>query len=301
MKAWINGNFVGWDQANVSLLSHSFGRGSAVFEVADIVPARNGPAYFGLIEHIERLVNSAKLVFMELPYSRQEIVDAFIETAKENQAQNGLAKLFAYFPSIEFAAVPKNKQVDMAVFCVDYALFDIKQEDLSRQVRSGVCSYRKIHPDTLPVHSKVCGNYVNPYLAETEVMNQGYDDVIIIDMQGRVSEGGTSNVFFVKDGRLLTPTLENVLAGITRMAIIEVAGDNGITVEETDIGYEALYDFDEAFYCGSIQKIRPIETIDGRAVGNACPGPVTSRLIDAMAEVYGGTNPAYGKWLTYIS
>jgi branched-chain amino acid aminotransferase len=300
MKAWINGEFVGWDKANVSLLSHSFGRGSAIFEVLDIVPAKNGAAYFGLKEHIDRLFNSAKLIYMDIPLSKDEIAEAFIKTAKENSVKEGAAKLFCYFPSIEFSPIPKNPQVEIAVFCVDFAVFNIRQDVLSAPVSAGISVLKKLSPETVPVHAKVVGNYVNAYLAKMEVMKRGYEDVIMIDMKDSVAEGATSNVFFIRDGSMKTPLLDNALPGITRMAVMEVMEDAGIKVEETIIRSDEIPSFDEGFYAGSLVKIQPIQSIEKKMMGESCPGPVTIQVIEAMKKVYGGENKKFEKWLTYI-
>lgn len=300
MKAWINGEFVGLDKANVSLLSHSFSRGSAIFEVFDIVLTENGPAFFGINEHIDRLFRSAELMYMELPFTKDEIIDACIKTAKKNNVKSGGTKLFAYYPSIGFTALPDNRQVDIAIFCVDFDALNMKQEELSAPVTAGISTFRKMHPEILPVHAKITGSYVNAYLALTEIKKKGYDDVITMDMSGHVAEGATSSIFFVKDKKIKTPKPYNVLLGITRMAVIELVNDSKIQFEETDVSQAELNDIDEAFYSVSIQHIQPIISIDGKKIGDSCPGPVTKKIIALMNELLSGTNKKYEKWLTYI-
>jgi branched-chain amino acid aminotransferase len=301
MKAWINGEFVDLDKANVNIFSHSFGRGSAVFEVFDIVSAEKGPAFFGLHQHIDRLFRSAELVYMDLPLSRDEIINACIHTAKENNVSLGAAKLFAYYSGIEFTVIPQNPQVDIAIFCVDYTTFGIEQEDLSAPVDVGISSYKKYHPDTVPVHAKVTGNYVNPYLAMMEVKKKGYEDVIIIDVFGNVSEGATASLFTVKEGKIKTAKLNNVLNGITRLAVIDVVKDTDMQVEETDIKSEELNDLDEAFYSVSLEHIKPIKSIEGKKLGSVCPGPYTQKVINAMNDLYSGNSEKSKDWLIYIN
>jgi len=298
MKAWLNGDMVDWDKTTVPILSHSFSRGSAIFEVVDIVNTVKGPALFGLTEHIERFFNSASLTFMELPLSRKELTDAVISTAAENGVKNGAAKFFAYYPLIEFSVTPANPKIDVAVFCLDYDLFGVKQEILSAPVRSGISSFRKIHGGTVPVHAKVVGNYVNAFLAKMEVKKKGYDDVIMLDTAGFVAEGATSNVFFVTGETIKTPTLTSALPGITRRALIEVVRDMGYTMNETDIRPEDLLGFDEAFYSGSIVKVQPIVSIDGKELKKKCPGPVTCAVKEQMNKVMRGEIEKYTKWLT---
>lgn len=300
MKVWLNGEFVDLDKANVNIFSHSFSRGSAIFEVFDIVAAKKGPAFFGLNQHIDRLFKSAELICMDLPMSREEIVDVCLSTARENKVRNGAAKLFIYYPGIEFTAVPQNPQVEMAVFCVDYETFGIHQEDLSAPVHVGISSYKKYHSDTVPIQAKVTGNYVNAFLAMTEIRRKGYEDVIILDIFGNVTEGATASLFFVKDGKLRTARLANVLNGITRMVVLEVAADVGIPVEETDILSEELFNMDEAFYSVSLEHIKPIQSIEKHQLGSKCPGPITQKIMDGMKPIYSGESKRSEKWHVYI-
>ena len=300
MKAWMNGEYVDWDKANVSLLSHSFGRGSGIFEVIDIVPSKDGPAYFGLPEHINRLFNTAGYSYMELPHSREEIIRIHLETARENGVSLGAAKFFAYYPMVEFSVLPTNPQVHLALFCLDFQRFGVNQADLSAPVSAGISTFRKLHPQTVPVHAKVAGNYVNAYLAKKEVSLKGYGDVIMLDTMGFVAEGATSNVFLVKDGQVSTPSLRSALPGITRAAVIDIAGDLGLPVLETDIQPEDLSAGDEAFYSGSIIKIQPITSVDGREFKAGAPGPVTSSIAEKMKAVMSGSDPLSGKWLTPV-
>ncbi|MBU2515714.1 aminotransferase class IV [bacterium] len=300
MEAWINGEFKGWDQANVSILSHSFGRGSAIFEVMDVVAAEKGPAFFGLKEHIDRFLISAELVYMDLPLGRDEIMAACIEAARRNEVSHGATKLFAYYPGIEFDVFPQNPEVHLAIFCVDFATFGIKQDNLSAPTDVGISTVRKLHPETMPLHAKVCGSYVNGYLATAEVRKKGYADVINIDTNGFVAESAAASVFFVKDGVLKTARIENVLKGITRMAVIELANDLGQPVEEVDTLPGELFSMDEAFFSVSLKHIQPIRSIDGKTLGISCPGPVTRKIAGGMNRIYNGKNPKLANWLTYI-
>jgi len=301
MNVWINGEFVDLDKATVNIFSHSFGRGSAIFEVFDIVLTEKGPAFFGLKQHIDRLFASAELMFMNLPIRREEIIDACIKTAIKNKVSEGAMKLFAYYPGIEFTSIPQNPQVAIAIFCMDFKTFGIRQADLSSPVDVGISSYRKYHPETVPVHAKAAGNYVNAYLAMMEMKQKGYEDVILLDVFGNVTEGATASLFFVKEGKVITAKLQRVLNGITRMAVIDVLKGIGTPVEETDIRREQISDVDEAFYSVSLAHIKPIKSIEGKDVGTECPGPVTSKIIDAMNAVYSGTSRESDTWLMYIN
>jgi len=300
IKAWVNGGFLAWNEVTVPLLSHSFGRGSAVFDVLDIVTSEKGPAYFGLKEHIDRFFNSARLVSMEIPFTKEELTRALIETARLNNVREGFAKLYAYYPLVEFSLVPKNRRADIALFCIDFAFLNMTQGDFSGPVSMGISTWKKLHPETVPVEAKVVGNYVNPYLAKLEVIQKGYEDVIMVDTFGRIAEGALCNIFFARKREVKTPTLGNILSGITRGAVIEVIRDIGIPVEETHIHLEDLAVFEEAFCTSSVGKIQPVKSIEGKALGGPCPGPITKTIIEKMKAVYGGKIEKFEKWLTYI-
>lgn len=300
MEAWINGEFKGWEEANVSILSHSFGRGSAIFEVMDIVSTPDGPAYFGLQHHIDRLMRSAELMYMDLPLQRDEIISACLETARRNRVSRGGAKLFAYYPGIEFEVMPQNPEVHLAIFCVDFDAFGMQQSDLSAPVDVGIASYKKLHPETIPIHAKVCGGYVNGFLATAEAKKNGYDDVINIDTNGYIAESAAASVFFVRDGVLHTARDEAVLRGITRMILIQLAAHLEIDVNAADILPDALKSMDEAFFAVSLKHIQPIRSINGNPLTIPCPGPLTSRLTEALSRVQTGRNEHFKEWLTYL-
>jgi len=300
MKAWLNGNLVDWSETNVSILSHSFSRGSGIFEVVDIVKTVNGPAFFGLKEHMDRFFNSARMTYMDLPMSKEELIDAVMETAKVNNVSFGTSKFFAYYPEIEMRLVPANPQVSIAIFSVDFDAFGITQEELSAPITAGISKFRKNHPETVPVHAKVVGSYVNSYLAQMEVMKRGYDDAILLDTMGFVAEGPAANIFFVDKDTVLTPYIRSALPGINRMAIIEALEEMKCSVKEKDISSDDLMSFSEAFFSSSIIKIHPVRSIEKGTLGTACPGPVTAALTNKMNDVYSGKVSTFEKWMLYL-
>jgi len=300
MDAWINGEFKSLDQAKVSLLSHSFGRGSSIFEVFDITSTPKGTAFFAIEPHIARLFNSAELIYMTLPMGKDEIIAACADTARHNNVKEGVTKMFAYFPNIELGVYPQNPEVHLAIFCIDYEAVNIKRESLCVPVNVGISKYRKLHPDTMPIHAKVCGSYVNGYLGMAEALRNGYQDFINCDLDGYVAESAAASAFFVENGTLKTAGTDSVLMGITRRVILELVQDVGIAVEETKIKKEELMSMEEAFFAVSSKRVQPIRSINGQKLGNACPGPVTQRIIDAIDSLYGGSHAKSEKWLTYI-
>ena len=300
MKAHVNGRFVDRKDAKVSLLSHSFGRGSAIFEVVSISQTAKGGAFFRLIEHVARMFNSAKLLLMEMPMSPEEVVEAVVATAAENDISFGIAKFLAYYPVEEFHLLPADPKVEFAVFCDDYGRQGVTVDDLARPVSAGISTITKLDPRTIPIHAKVAANYVNGALALMEAKKKGCDDVILLDTSGFVAEGPTSNVFFVEDGKILTPTSRNTLGGITRDSVIHIARDLGHEVTEMDISPERIADFDEAFYTSCSPGIAPINSIDSKPIGTECPGPVTQELARRLHDAYEGQAPQYENWLTYV-
>lgn len=300
MKAWFNGEFVEWGEANVPILSHSFSRGSAIYEVLDIVMTDRGPAYFGLNEHLERFYKSAELLYMNLPLGPEELKRACLACAGENNVKRGGAKFYAYFSAMEFGEVPQGNQIGIAIFCWDFDQLGTKQEDLSKPISVGISRYLKLHGSTTPIHAKVAGNYVNGYLALRDVKARGYDDALLLDCAGRVAEAPTASACFVKDERLLLPPFDNVLKGVTRIAVEELAPQIGLDLEVRHIYPEELKTMDEAFYSVSLKKIVPIKDIEGKAFRKECPGPVTQKISAQLNDVYAGRNPKFIKWLTFI-
>ena len=301
MKAWLNGEYKSWEDVTIPVMSHGFGRGSAIFEVVDVVSTEKGSAFLGLREHVDRFFNSAKLMYMELPLSREEIIAACVETARVNNIVIGMAKFFAYYSAIELDVVPYHKNIDLAVFCLDFGPSRPGHTPvMSEPVAACISSYRKIHPESVPVHAKATGNYVGGYVAKMEAKAKGFDDIILLDTMGFVAEGATSNVFFVKNQKIKTPTLRSVLPGINRMALIDILIDTELAVKETDIRRDELFEFDEAFYISSVVKVLPIKSIDGVFLGNVCPGPVTQALVKTVGDVYSGRTEKFNYWLTYL-
>jgi branched-chain amino acid aminotransferase len=295
--AWINGKFINWKDANVSLLSHSFGRGSAIFEVMAIIPSRKGPALFCLEEHLDRFFSSADCTYMALPVSRETLREAIISTARLNKVQSGVAKFFAYYPGIELGTGAPD-EVSVAVFCIDYRTLGVNEEKFSSPVSVGISRYRKLHPQTAAVHAKIVGNYVNGFLAKTEVRKKEFDEALMLDTNGYVAEGPSSNIFLVKGACIETPTKENVLPGITRKVVIDVLEDMGHQVKETHILPQALQEYGEAFFSGTLRQVQPIRRIEDHEL--ICPGPITRELITRMHEVFSGTVDAYKALLTLV-
>ncbi|MDT8272578.1 MAG: aminotransferase class IV [Desulfomonilia bacterium] len=296
--AWIDGTFADSEQATVPILSHSFSRASAIFEVLSIIDADSGPAMLCLEEHVDRFFSSAQRTYLTIPFSRETIRDALIQTARKNSIRNGLAKFYAYYTDLELGNHAPH-QVSVAIFCLDYTAIGVNQRDFWKPVSVGISQYRKLHPQTAAVHAKVVGNYVNGYLARTEVRRKGFEEALMLDTNGFIAEGPTSNIFLVKGSHVETPTEENVLPGITRMLIMEVLADMGYPVKEAHILPQDLCQYDEAFFSGTLKAVQPITVIEGCEF--TCPGEVTAALKKKIQELATGTIPRYQRFLTYLA
>lgn len=301
MHAWINGTLTPLHNAKVSLLSHSFSRGTAIFEVLEIVTNKKGSALLGLHQHCERFFNSAKAIHIKVPYTENEIIDAIVTCAKANNVTNGLVKFFAYFDDdLELTIVPHSPKVSLAIFCIDYTTLNFNVEELSKPARAYIASYRKIDPVTVPVHAKVVGNYVNSYLAQMEAKQKGYTDAILVDTKGNIAEATTANIFFVRGQSIYTPTLRSIMPGITRMIVLDIAQHDDISAMECDIPVESIHHYSEAFFSGSVNNIQPIESI-GDLTFKPVPGAITQIIQDKVASLIAGNHPLSDKYLYYFN
>lgn len=296
IMAWLDGKLVDWMEVHVSPLSQSFSRASAIFDVMAVVQAKKGPALICLDEHVKRFFSSAERTYMSIPFSHEDIKNAIIATARANSVRNGIAKFYAYYSDTDLGPRPPEK-VSAAIFCLDYSSLGSDPDSFSAPRLVGISQYRKLHPQTAAVHAKVIGNYVNGYLAGTEVRRKGFDEALMLDTNGFVAEGPTSNIFLAKGGCVETPTKENVLPGITRKVVMDVLKDMGHTVKETHILPQDLCEYDEAFFSGTLRQVQPIKQIEDYKL--TCPGPITRELMSRMREVYSGTVEQYESLLTY--
>lgn len=296
-KVYINGKFVEWGQAGVHLMSHSFARGSAIFEVISFHKADRGPAVFRLDEHVNRLFGTADLLSMKLPLSKQATQEAVLETVKINQLEKGFIKLVCYYGEIVFEVSPPDRPLDMCIVAVDPSI-DIEGLDLYTSKTLSVCvsKWRKLHPETVPVESKASGNYLNGMVALQDARRRGFDLGIMLDTEGFLAEGSAESIFLIKDGVLMTPALGTILQGITRKSLLDTAGRVGIRTEEKRLKLEALLKADEVFVSCSPQKIAPIQRVENRVLERV-PGPITEKLMGLLGEICSGKDPRFKDWL----
>lgn len=294
---FLNGQFIPWKEANVHMMSHSFGRGSAIFEVMSLHQTDAGPAVFRLDEHIHRLFRTAQLLNMEIPLTSEAFHKAVLETVRKNGVKQGFIKIICFYPQIAFEILPPQKVLDTAIFVVDPA------QDLGglrfpfeKGATACISKWRKLDPETVPVEAKAAANYLNGMLARAEARERGFDQVIMLDTQGFIAEGGTESVFLVQEGRLMTPALGTVLASISRKAILEIAPVLGVEAIESRLRPERFYEADEVFFSGTPMKVLPVRRIEERAIEET-PGPLTRKLLDLMTEIVSGRDQRFKSWL----
>jgi branched-chain amino acid aminotransferase len=293
---FLNGDFVAWNQCTVHIMSHSFGRGSAIFEVLGLHDTNAGPAIFRLDKHLERLFKTAELLGMELPISEEALHEAVMSTVKRNGISQGFIKIIGFYPQIAFEIIPPQKMLDISVFVVDPAQ-DFGGLDFPTKNGTTVCisKWRKLDPQSVPIEAKVAANYLNGMMARSEARTRGFENGIMLDTQGFIAEGGTESVFLVKDGRLMTPSLGTVLDSITRKSLLQAVKAIGIESVEGRLPSKLLFEANEIFLSGTPFKVLPVKQIEDRVI-EGIPGPLTRKLSSLMDEIIAGRDERFKHW-----
>jgi branched-chain amino acid aminotransferase len=294
---YLNGKFVEWEKATVPIMSHSFSRGSAIFEVMSFHETDKGPAVFRLDEHIKRLFRTAELLSMELPLSKEAFQKAVLTTVKANHLDQGMVKVVCYYHEIAFEILSSQKALDVCIVAVDPTLdFGGLSFSPSESISACISRWRKLHPETVPIEAKVAANYLNGMMAKLEAGQRGFDIAIMLDTEGFVAEGSLESLFFVRDGVLTTSTLGTVLQGITRKSLLQAASRSQIKTAEKRIRPEALMEADEIFFSSSGRRILPVNRLETRTI-QTTPGPITKRLMTILDEICSGRSPRFKRWL----
>jgi branched-chain amino acid aminotransferase len=294
-KIWMNGKLINWDEAKVHVLTHALHYGSGVFEGIRCYKTDKGPAVFRLREHMQRLHDSAKIYRMKVPYGVNALCEATAQLIKANKMTDGYIRPIVFRGYGEMGLNPLKAPVDTAIAMWPWGTY-LGEEGLAKGIKAKISSFQRIAPNILPSSAKATGQYINSILAKMEVLDCGYDEAIMLDTRGFVSEGPGENIFMVKDSELYTPPkYASILPGITRDTVIRVACDIGYKVYETDIARNTLYNADEAFFTGTAAEITPIRQIDGIEIGK--PGPVTKAIQDKFFSIVKGKDKKYEKWL----
>ena len=298
-KIWMNGELVDWADATVHVGVHGLHYGTGVFEGIRCYETEKGPAVFRLTDHLERLHNSAKLLYMEIPYTIDELRAASMEVIGANGLPECYLRPIAFFGYGELGVATAGNPVDTVIMSWPWGAY-LGEEGLKNGIRVKVSSWKRVGANTIPHASKATGIYLNSMLAVTEANRAGYDEAILLTDDGFIADGSGENVFVVKDGKVATPPLStSILPGITRDSIIQIAQDLGYTVEEKNLIRSDLVSADEVFMTGTAAEVTPIREVDDRELGP--PGPVTKELQTAYLDTCRGRSERWAQWLEYTS
>ncbi len=297
-KIWHNGRLIKWDDAQVHVLSHVINYGSSVFEGIRCYSTPSGPAIFRAREHARRLLDSAKIYRMEVPYTIEELTEAMRELVQVNRMESCYFRPIVMRGYGDVGVLPFHNPIEVYIACWEWGKY-LGEDALANGVDVCVSSWTRIAPNTLPALAKAGANYMNSQLVRMEAHLNGYSEGIALDNNGYVSEGSGENIFLVRDGKILTPPLgASVLPGITRETVIQLAASLDIPVVETIVPREMLYIADEVFFSGTAAEITPIRTVDKIVVGTGSRGPVTEILQRAFFDLINGDAPDRFGWLT---
>jgi len=299
-KIWFDGKLVNWDDAQVHVLSHTLHYGVGVFEGIRCYKTEDGQsAVFRLKEHVDRLFDSAHIVLIEIPFTREEIRAAIHKTLVANELSEGYIRPLVFLGEGEMGLHVRNNPVRVAIATWPWGAY-LGEDGLKKGIRAKVSSFNRHHPNAAMSKGKVTGNYVNSVLAKWEVMKAGYDEAVLLDTEGYVAEGSGENIFIVRNGILQTTPLTSVLPGITRDSVITIAQKFDIPVKEARFTRDEMYIADEMFFTGTAAEITPVREVDDRKIGTGRPGPVTKRIQAAFFDILLGKNALFQHWLDLV-
>jgi branched-chain amino acid aminotransferase len=296
---WYDGRLVPWREATTHVLTHSLHYGLAVFEGIRAYATPRGAAVFRLDDHLERLFGSAHVYGMPMPYDRATLRAACIEVVKVNGLDGGYVRPIAFYGPEKVGVSPRGAKVHVAIAAWPWGAY-LGPEALQRGIRVKVASFARHHVNATLPRAKVAATYANSILANAEAAADGYDEALLLDVDGFVAEGAGENLFVVRHGTILEPELASALAGITRDTVHRLAADLGHRVVARRLTRDDVYLADEAFFCGTAAEVTPIREVDRRAIGDGCRGPVTAELQHAFFDAVGGRDARYAEWLTAV-
>jgi branched-chain amino acid aminotransferase len=296
----MNGDFVPWEDAKVHVLTHGLHYGTGVFDSMRCYETELGPAVFRGTDHIERLLRSAELYYMPVPYSLEELRAATLELVARNGLRCCYIRPIANRGYGQMGLNPLDAPVDVTIACWEWGAY-LGEEGKRDGVRAKVSSWRRISPDSLIPQAKASGQYLNSVLAKVESLKSGYEEAILLDDHGHVCEGTGENVYIVRDGEIATPGQHNsILDGITRRSVIQIAQDLGYTVVERNVARAEMYLADEVFMSGTAAELVPVREIDDHLIGTGRPGEVTCVLQAAFEDAIHGRSERYREWLDVV-
>ncbi len=298
-EIWMDGQFVDWRKANIHVLTHTLHYGMGIFEGVRCYETGSGSAIFRLKDHTQRLLNSAKIFQMNIGYSKEELMQAQLETVRRNKLKSCYIRPIVWIGSERLGIATNNNKIHMAIAAWPWGAY-LGEEGLAKGIRVKTSSFTRHHVNVSMVRAKASGYYINSILAHQEVCGMGYDEALLLDTEGYVSEGAGENLFIVKSGRLFTPDLASCLDGITRDSVMTIAKDFGIEIVEKRITRDEIYCADEAFFTGTAAEVTPIRELDDRSIGEGQRGPITEKIQACFFEAVSGRAPKYQSWLSPI-
>jgi len=296
---WYDGKFVPWREATTHVLTHTLHYGMGVFEGVRAYPTPRGTAVFRLKEHTARLYNSAKILGMRIPYERETIEQAILDSVRENKLESAYVRPICFYGSEGMGVRADNLSVHVVVAAWHWGAY-LGEDGVKNGIRVRTSSINRHHVNVTMCRTKATGNYINSMLALAEAVAAGADEALLLDTDGYVSEGSGENIFIVRNGEISTPDLTSALDGITRQTVIQLAEEIGLKVRERRITRDEVYVCDEAFFTGTAAEVTPIRELDGRVIGSGRRGPITERLQSLYFDQVHGRREEHPEWLTPV-
>jgi branched-chain amino acid aminotransferase len=296
---WHDGRLVPWREATTHVLTHSLHYGLAVFEGVRAYKTVNGTAIFRLKEHTDRLFNSAHIYRMTMPYDKETLMAAQKEVVRANQLESAYIRPIAFYGSEKMGVSPKGAKVHVSIAAWPWGAY-LGEEGMEKGIRVKTSSYARHHVNVSMCRAKYSGTYANSILANMEATEHGYDEALLLDVDGFVAEGAGENLFVVKDDRIYEPEIASALTGITRATVHTLAAELGYTVVSKRLTRDDLYIADEAFFTGTAAEVTPIRELDGRQIGAGRRGPLTTKIQSLFFDVVNGKVPAHADWLSPV-
>ena len=296
---WYDGKMVNWRDATTHVLTHTLHYGMGVFEGVRAYKTDRGAAIFRLQDHTDRLFNSAHILQMKMPFSKQEIADAMCASVRENKLESAYIRPMAFYGAEAMGIAAKTLSTHVICAAWSWGAY-MGEEALTHGIRVKTSSFSRHHVNITMCKAKANGNYMNSILAHQEAAQDGYDEALLLDVDGFVAEGSGENVFIIRKGKLFTPDLTSALEGITRDTIVQLAKEIGLEVIEKRITRDEVYTADEAFFSGTAAEVTPIRELDNRNIGTGTRGPITEKLQAMYFDVVKGKSAKHTDWLTLV-
>ena len=296
---WYDGKLVPWREATTHVLTHSLHYGLSVFEGVRAYKTVSGTAIFRLKEHTDRLFNSAHIYMMKIPFTKEQVMEAQREVVRANKLESCYLRPLAFYGSEKMGVSPKGSQVHVAIAAWPWGAY-LGEDGLEKGIRVKTASFSRAHVNSIMPRAKVAATYANSILANSEAINDGYDEALLLDTEGFVAEGAGENLFVVKDGVIYEPEISAALSGITRASVHVLARELGYEVRSRRMTRDDIYIADEAFFTGTAAEVTPIRELDNRQIGEGRRGPITQKIQSLFFDVVNGKVAAHADWLSLV-